>query len=218
MFGALSPPLQGRCACAITRNGPGCREDLSALLVPSHEVALIDVIVTPATVSPPCFGGRRLGRARVALSLLYVVGISVPDTARKGADLPSVLVYFIYGLECIHFPGEGVEARTRRVTYSDVITGTTPHAPDLGPGVGVKSEVVLLATPVDAIVVPILTGPYTIVGTPVPDIGYAGAMPVTCALVWSSTCSVMFSLTPGVEEESSFRVEEATMEVTRVVD
>lgn len=93
-------------------------------------VALMEVIVTPATVSPPCFDERRLGRARVVLSLTYVVGITDPETARKEVVSNFEVEFFFQVYEVIFFPREGREARVRRATYSEVITDTTPLAPE----------------------------------------------------------------------------------------
>lgn len=82
---------------------------------------------------------------------------------------------------------------------------------------GAKSGAVLRATPVEARAVRGIMGPYTIVGTFVPEIGYAGGMPGTWVYVWSITWLVIFSLTPGTDGGSLPRVDGVTIEVARVV-
>lgn len=132
-----------------------------------------------------------------------MVGKRAPGTGVREVVFLSDFVWNFSGNERTHLRGEGIDARTTLRTYRDAITGTTPFAPVLGPGVGVKSEVVFDGTPVEARGVTVTKHPYTLVGLFDPISVSAGVMPDEWVREWSATCSGMFTRTPIGEEVNS---------------
>lgn len=72
--------------------------------------------MTPATESPPCLSGLRMGLVSGVLSMSGVAGMSVPETERNGVVSFYDLGFSFLEYEVIFFPSGGQEVRVTPAT------------------------------------------------------------------------------------------------------